>query len=685
MTTLRASVPDRAAAPSPLREPAFLPLPPGSVEPRGWLRSQLEFMADGLVGRLPELSKWVRFEGSAWTAPDGRGEHPWEEAPYWLKGLGALGYALGDERLVAEFTRWAEAILAARSPDGYLGPRANVEEKPGGGFGPLSGERVDLWPNMLAVDVLRLHHEATGDPRVIDALTAYFRWQLALPQDDLLPGYWGRLRGGDNLDAVHWLYDRTGEDFLLRLAERLHRATAPWSEGVPDRHGVNIAQGFREPAIWWRQSHDPADLAAAERNYREVMDAYGAVPGGMFGADENARPGRCGPRQAAETCSMVEFMHSFQVLARITGDPAWADRCEDVAFNSLPASHTPDLRALHYLTAPNQPVLDRADKSPGIGNGGDMFSYDPRRYRCCQHNAGQGWPFFARSAWAATADGGLAKLFYAPGRVSAEVGGSGGSADAETRRVSIEEHTNYPFDGRVRLRIETPAPAEFPLLLRIPGWAAGARASVNGRPVDAEARPGAFLRLERRWEDGDGIELDFPMRIEVRRWSEHGGAVSVRRGPLWYALRIGEEKRVYWKDGDWEASELWPTTPWNYALVLDEPDPAAGIAVEAEPGSAGPLAPQPFTIDDAPVRLRARARRVPSWGLEPSNLVRELIPGPVRCEGPAEEVTLVPMGAARLRISVFPVAGRGDEGSEWPPLDATPPEAAPDAAGPGDA
>ena len=70
------------------------------------------------------------------------------------------------------------------------------------------------------------------------------------------------------------------------------------------------------------------------------MDEYGQVPGGMFAADENARAGHTGPRQAAETCSMAEYMLSHEMLIGITGDAKWADRAEDVAFNSLPAAMT---------------------------------------------------------------------------------------------------------------------------------------------------------------------------------------------------------------------------------------------------------------------------------------------------------------------------------------------------------
>ena len=76
-----------------------------------------------------------------------------------------------------------------------------------------------------------------------------------------------------------------------------------------------------------------------------VRTLYGQVPGGMFGADENARKGYNDPRQAVETCGMVEQMASDEILAGITGDPFWADHCEDVAFNTYPAAVMADFKA----------------------------------------------------------------------------------------------------------------------------------------------------------------------------------------------------------------------------------------------------------------------------------------------------------------------------------------------------
>ena len=59
--------------------------------------------------------------------------------------------------------------------------------------------------------------------------------------------------------------------------------------------------------------------AATYRDYDTVMGLYGNFPGGGFAGDENCRPGYTDPRQGFETCGIVEFMHSHQLLARMTG------------------------------------------------------------------------------------------------------------------------------------------------------------------------------------------------------------------------------------------------------------------------------------------------------------------------------------------------------------------------------
>jgi hypothetical protein len=646
---------------APLRPSPFAKLPIGHVVPQGWLREMLQLEADGMSGHLSEISKWCKFENSAWASKDGKGENPWEELPYWLKGYGDLGYVLNDPRIMAEAKRWIDGILSSQEPGGWFGPQ---ELK-----GRLGKDRPDLWPHMLALNVLQSYYEATADERVIPFMTRYFRWELDYPDDLFLSGYWPKLRGGDNLESVYWLYNRTGDAWLLDLAKKIHKHTGQttdkgsggWdADKLPDLHGVNLTQGFREPATFWLQSGDEQHLRRTYRHYDDMMEQFGQVPGGMFAADENARPNHRDPRGGAETCSMVEFMHSFELLTRFSGDPVWSDRVEDVAFNSLPAAQTPDLKGLHYLTCPNQVRLDKNDKSPAVQNHGQMFSYSPfERYRCCQHNVAHGWPYFAEESWLATSDNGVCASLYAPTEVTAKVGAGEGTT------VKIIEETTYPNADVISLKIFSDKAVKFPLYLRLPGWCSEPQLKVNDQPAaipgDHQAGRPAYVAIEREWKDGDRVALRLPMSISVRTWAKNRNAVSIERGPLSYSLQIGASWKVYDEQGPWKHFEVSPTTTWNYALVLDPRNPATSVEAVVRNWPAAPI----NALGRYAFTLRAKVRKIPSWTTDADGVVRPLQQSPIRSDGPEEAVNLVPMGAAPLRISVFPVIGDGPDAREW--------------------
>lgn len=261
--------------------------------------------------------------------------------PYWLKGFGDCAYLLRNEGQIREARQWIEAILRSQSDDGFFGPRGN------GAVPTVESTRgaLDLWPNMLVLDCLQSYEEFTHDPRIFPFLTRYYRFELSIPEAQFLPGSWQQQRAADNLASVYWLYNRTGERWLLDLAAKIHRHTADWTGGIASWHNVNMMQAFAGPTTYYQQSKLPLHLEASERNFQTIRSQYGQVPGGLFGGDENCRPGYTDPHQAVETCGKVELMHSAESLVAITGNPVWADRCEDVAFNSLPAALTAELRA----------------------------------------------------------------------------------------------------------------------------------------------------------------------------------------------------------------------------------------------------------------------------------------------------------------------------------------------------
>ena len=638
---------------APLAPSAFVKLPIGAITPRGWLRHQLELQRSGMDGNLEQISPWLDFSKSSWTDPQGRGHFGWEEFPYWIKGYGDLGYVLGDRKIIANATRWLKAAMATQRADGYLGPRELLVAFDG---------KADLWPQMPLLNALQSYYEYTGDRQVIDVMTRYFHWQDSIPAESFNAGYWPRVRMGDNMESIYWLYNRTGDAFLLGLADKIYHHSMQWN-GIQNWHNVNIAEGFRTPTVFWEQSKDPALRDGAERNYQQVMGIYGQFPGGGFAGDENCREGFYDPRQGFETCGMVEFMHSFEMLTKITGAPVWADRCEEIAFNSFPAAMTPDLKALHYLTAANSVQLDARNKFPGLQNGGEMISYSPyEAYRCCQHNHGMGWPYYAEELWLGTPDGGLCASLYAASSVKARVGTGAGE------EVSIEEVTDYPFRDTVAFKVSPPTEgAAFPLYLRVPNWCAAATVEINGQamPAAAPARPDSYLVVkDRTWKTGDTVTLHLPMKVEVKTWEKNKESVSVDRGPLTYSLEIGMQGKPYGKmNAAWPQTEEYATTPWNYGLTLDDvKDPAKGFQVIEK---SGPLADQPFTPETAPVVIKTQARQIAQWAQDPNGLLMPLQESPARTSEPVEVVSLIPMGAARLRISSFPTVSDAPTAHQW--------------------
>jgi hypothetical protein len=409
------------------------------------------------------------------------------------------------------------------------------------------------------------------------------------------------------------------------------------------------------------QAKDSSFLKDTYNDFYLVRSLYGQVPGGMFGADENARKGYGDPRQAVETCGMVEQMASDEILTGITGDPMWADHCEDVAFNTYPAAVMPDFRGLRYLTAPNMVVSDSRNHAPGIDNQGPFLMMNPFSSRCCQHNHSMGWPYYAEHLWMATPDNGIIALLYNSSEVTAKVGGGKGSL------VTLKQTTHYPFDENIKIEISTTAVTNFPLYLRIPNWCSDARLMINGSLQTTTFEAGSYARIERKWKQGDLVELTLPMKLKKEDWTKNKNSVSINYGPLTFSLKIDESYKQMdskksaigdskWQENSdqskWPAYEIYPTSMWNYGLALNSQPLESQFEIVKKPW---PVNNFPFTQDAVPYLLKAKGKIIPEWILDKNGLCDLLPQSPVTVSTKEQPIELIPMGAAKLRIASFPV------------------------------
>ena len=659
LSLAQAAAQDYISNRAPLLESRYMELPLGAIKPEGWLKLQMLSQVTGLTGHLDEVYPNVVGARNAWLGGDG---DAWERGPYWIDGLLPLAYILDDDDLKAKAQVWVEAILGSQKEDGYFGPDTDRDPEPG----LQRNNSHDWWPKMVALKILKQYYMATRDSRVIPFLDRYFRYQLKmLPQYHLDNWtFWGAQRGGDNLEVVLWLYNLTGEKYLLELGELIHSQSTRWSEYFLDGeilrtpntlHCVNLGQGFKEPVIYYQQKKDPMLLEAMRRGEKVIHDYLG-LPTGLCAGDELIN--YADPSRGSELCTAVEMMFSLEEMLRITGDPHWADYLERVAYNALPTQVTDDFTARQYFQQVNQIECTRntmrnfstphddTDQVFGILNG----------YPCCTCNMHQGWPKFTQNLWYATDDGGLAALVFAPSNVEAVV--------ADGVKVNVKEETFYPFDEEVRLTVSFPdrkvKGAFFPVKFRIPSWCSEPVVKVNGSPVDLTMVAGEIVSLRRNWTKGDVVTIELPMKVSCGEWYDR--AAVIERGPLVYALKMQEnwtrkefkpEERVRY--GEWYY-EVTSPSKWNYCLSrrdVSTGDPDGVFKVERT-GADRNL--YPWNVANAPLVIRCRAREMLDWtayrgsaGQIPyftqqgSNL------------GGEETIELIPYGCTTLRIAEFPV------------------------------
>ena len=623
-------------------------LRPGAIRAERWLKKQLVNQRDGLTGHAEEL--YADIGKSDWlTGAEVGGEFAWERGPYYAKGLLSLAYALDDAELKAKAKRWAEAYFASQREDGDFGPK-----------------RGNWWANMLVLHFLRDWHEATGDERVVPFLERYFRFQREALKTKPLgrDSCWAACRGGDELEVVLWLYEKTGNPEWLDFAEVIRSQTCDWAEWYLDpaktnvyasggnwdayeRHIVNLNQGLKSTALFWRMTGAAVHRDGWKNATRPdgwLMRRCGRPDGMVNGTEPITDRASTG---GTELCAQAERILSDQVCLSVFGDAAIGDDMERIAYNTLPATLDPQIRGIRYYNILNQPACVNdghvdAGKKRGYGfeNNGAAEAMAPgpdAGFGCCRSNFHMAWPKFVQSMWMKTADG-LAATAYGPCRV-------------EANGFKIYEDTDYPFRDTIKMKIERVPAGGKTLAFRIPAWTKNPGVKVNGAAVPGVVL-GEFCRISREWKTGDEVELRFPCEVRICRDGDDAPAY-VRRGALLFAWAVPSERRASPVGiGGFKKYELLPKGEWNVALKIESGNEVRGAYAENFPEN-------PFDPATPPIEISLYGFRttVGGWGTFcTGSLVKAVEPpsSPVAAPVALERLTLVPLGSTQTRITLFP-------------------------------
>ena len=457
----------------------------------------------------------------------------------------------GSERLGAKIAAGVKAILALQKPDGYIGNYA-PEDRYTRGW-DVWGAKYTLMGLLHYHDATGDAKTLDAAKRLCDCLIAARGPEGYLGPDLRLTGMYGGLPSLSVLEPVVWLYQRTREPRYLAFADHIVRQMTEFPDGpqLVKQAGIPVADrrfGEISPFHSWMPEHaltkayemmscyqgmidyvevrrtkdegqsaksqvkrldgmlDAAIATARNIAETEINLAGGASAGEHWfhGADQQWRH----ISWLQETCVTTTWMRLCEKLRTVTGDPFWSEQLEKTFYNA-------------YLASLNFECDTFACYTPLMGSRAPGHHHLRLHTNCCNANGPRGWLCVLDRAF--TAEGDAATVdFYMSGVAEAEIPALG-----ETARFRL--YTLYPREGAVTLTCENDRPLDFALRLRIPTFAEGAAVDVNGEKADAAVHAGGYCELRRTWRNGDRVVLTLPMPVRMHALHDH---VAFTRGPV---------------------------------------------------------------------------------------------------------------------------------------------------------
>ena len=628
------------------------------IKPKGWLGKYLELQADGLTGHLEAAGS--PFNEISWNHYDDldfeTGWAKYEQTGYWADGMERLAELLGNRKLRKQVNESIEYMLDNADPDGYLGPKF-LKETAG----------WNRWPHVVFFRTVMAKYSATGDKKYVDALVKHY---LGCPCD------YSMCRDVLNVEGMVWAYHITGDKRLLDLAEKSYAdynekcnddncVKAHLNNKKPYAHGVTYNEFAKIGAILYSATGNKKYLKPTLNAYKKI-DRWHMLVDGVPCSNEFLIGNDY--MMTHETCDVTDYEWAIGYVYMATGDGAWGDKIERAIFNAGIGCVDEKFKALQYFSGANQVILDDNSNYNDFFKGGKWMTYRPNPgTECCPGNVNRFFPNYCARMWMKKKRTDVFAALY---------GASEYSFGKGSRKVTITEETDYPFEDTIRFSFSMKEARKLRLHLRIPGWCTEPVLKVNGKKYPIEAKKG-FTVVEKEFVDGDKIELTLPSVAKICDY--HGQGNFVEKGPLLYTFGMKGERVIDTEEErstkDFPAYNMYPDKDWNYAILAGED---AEKALKVEKGA--PMSLLPWDIDNVPLKITVKARKVNGWKLAHAKKIKYVenlyfrpwimsekegkytftprFPSKAAMEknglGEEETITLVPYGAAKLRLTIFP-------------------------------
>src|SRR5271167_1291689 len=455
----------------------------------------------------------------------------------------AAGFALqsGDRpELRAMTDKIIKEVVAVQEPSGYLntyyvGDHAKDRMAP----------QVQRWGHELynighMIQGAIAYYRATGDRTLLDAGIRFVN-DFLLPNFGPGPDKKPILSGHPEIElALIELYRTTGDKRYLELAGYiLHgddRIKLPQDGyvyhfcGIPftsrthlEGHAVRAMYACCGATDYYLETGDQTYLKTLTTLSQDLVLRQLYVTGGVGAREDGEAFGDAfelpNARAYGESCAAIgNMMWNWRMLA-VTGDAKFTDVIERALYNGINSGMSLDGTLYCYR---NPLAFD-----PATGDKIRNTWYDTT---CCPPNLERTFAALPGYFYSTSKDGIYVHLYDNSNLNWHLENGTG---------LKITQKTNYPWDSGVEIGVAPAEPSEFTFYVRIPGWAARAEVSVNGKPL-AGAKPGEYMPIRRRWAAGDVVHLKMEMTPQVIEANPHvvedAGRVAVQRGPLVYCL-----------------------------------------------------------------------------------------------------------------------------------------------------
>jgi DUF1680 family protein len=495
-------------------------------------------------------------------------------------------------------------IRNAQEPDGYLYTARTInpnETHEWSGKQRWEKERElshELYNSGHLYEAAAAHYQATGKRNLLD---------IALKNADLVCSVFGqdKLHVAPGHQVVEMglvkLYRITGKKEYLETAkyfieERGHytgynaTSTDPWQNGAYWQDHVPVVQqteavghavraGYLYSAIAdiAALTDDKKFLQAIDTIWNNVVSRKLYVQGGVgaIGSGERFGDNYELPNSTAynETCAAIANVYWNHRMFLLHGESKYIDVLEKTLYNGLISGVGMDGKSFFYTNAMEIKNTFHHKDMEATRSGWFPCS-------CCPTNVTRLIPSIPGYVYGVKENSIFINLFVA-GTASVSI---------NNKNVQLEQHNNYPWDGKLTFKVVSKSPSSFTMRIRIPGWAQeGAIPSdlykfsattgskieikINGKPAEYSMENG-YAVLTKAWKMGDVVVLDLPMDIRRvvanNKVEDDRGKVALQRGPIVYCAE--------WPDNEGMVSNI--LLPDNVNLTSEhKPEMLNGVTI----------------------------------------------------------------------------------------------------------